>query len=878
MKKIVEGTLTISEHHSTKNGEITTPALTGKLISVLKSILPLAVGVTILAVLWVSFSGLIQNVSFENIAASLFRTPPYYIAAAASFTLLSFVCLSIYDFSALWHLRLRLPAADVFRTSFCAYAVGNFVGYGPLSGGAIRYHYYRRLGLKPADIGNIIAYITLAFGLGVAAVMAVGLVSNPADIAGSIDVSPQALTMIGGGLLIGLAAVFTLSASGRSLPLWRGRSVALPRPRIMLVQFVATVADVASAAATLWVLLPHMDIGVPAFVAVFSVAIVLGIASHVPAGLGAFEAVIVAVLGRTSPMGEVISALLLYRLIYYGFPLLLAAGLMGTAEFRRSKIAKQASWLARVGLRLSPNVLSVLTFAMGVALILSGVTPASIARLDLLAEYLPLSIVESAHFLESVLGLGLIVIARGLAHRLDGAWWAASTSVGAAIVLSLLKAIALSESAVLLLLFGALIASRRQFSRPASLMHQSLSTSWLVAIATVLMSAIVVLFLVYSDVDYQNGLWWDFEFTDEAPRSLRALLGLIIGAGALAGWSLLRPAKGKACYPSKAEIEEATAIVASQPYPDANLVRMGDKMVLFSSDRRAFIMFSRRGLAWVALFDPVGPQDASADLIWQFVEMAQRAGGRAVFYQVQPQNLSLYADAGLRAYKIGEAGHIDLQSFDLGGAKRASLRHAVNRAQRDGLSFFLLEPHEVADEIDSLRRISDCWLAAQKSREKSFSLGAFDADYVCAQPVAIIKRDGKIIAFATILRTSLKNQVTIDLMRSMSDAPSGTMEYLIVCLILHLKGRGYLSFDIGMAPLSGLSNSPAAPFWHRIARIVYERGERFYHFIGLRAFKAKFQPQWQPRYLAVSNGTSPALALADITALISGGFKGMVRK
>jgi phosphatidylglycerol lysyltransferase len=878
MNKVVETTLAIPEHPSTINHEIATPALAGKLIYALKPIVPLAVGIVILVVLWVSFSGSIRNISFEDIAAGLSRTPSYDITAAVSFTLLSFVCLSIYDFSAVWHLRLRLPAADVFRTSFCAYAVGNFVGYGPLSGGAIRYRYYRRLGLKPADIGNIIAYVTLAFGLGVAGVMAVGLVSNLSDIAGSIDVSPQALTMIGGGLLIGLATVFTLSASGRSLPLWRGRSVALPQPRIMLVQFAATVADVASAAATLWVLLPHAGIGFPAFVAVFAVAIALGIASHVPAGLGAFEAVIIAVLGRASPMGDVISALLLYRLIYYGLPLLLAAGLMGSAEFRRSKMAKQASWLAKVGIRLSPNVLAALTFAMGAALILSGVTPASIARLDLLAEYLPLSIVESAHFLESVLGLGLIVIARGLAQRLDGAWWAATVSVGAAIVLSLLKAIALSESAVLLLLLGALLASRRQFSRPASLLHQPLSTSWLVAIATVLMSAVVVLFLVYSDIDYQNGLWWDFEFTDEAPRSLRALLGLIIGAGALAGWSLLRPAKAKANSPSKAEIDEATAIVASQSYPDANLVRMGDKMVLFSDDRQAFIMFSRRGLSWIALFDPIGPQDASAGLIWQFVEMAQRAGGRAVFYQVQPQNLSLYADAGLRAYKIGESAQIDLQTFDLEGAKRASLRHAINRAQRDGLSFVLLEPHEAADEIDSLREISDRWLIAQRSREKRFSLGAFDAGYVCAQPVAIVKRDGKTIAFATILRTSLKNQVTIDLMRSMPDTPPGTMEYLIVCLMLRLKSRGYLSFDIGMAPLSGLSSSPAAPLWHRIARIVYERGEHFYHFTGLRAFKAKFQPQWQSRYLAVSNSTSPALALADITALISGGFKGMVRK
>jgi phosphatidylglycerol lysyltransferase len=66
--------------------------------------------------------------------------------------------------------------------------------------------------------------------------------------------------------------------------------------------------------------------------------------------------------------------------------------------------------------------------------------------------------------------------------------------------------------------------------------------------------------------------------------------------------------------------------------------------------------------------------------------------------------------------------------------------------------------------------------------------------------------------------------------------------------------------------------------WDRIGSTVFEHGERFYNFKGLRAFKSKFHPQWQPRYLAVSGGGNPMIALVDATLLIGGGLKGVVRK
>ncbi|PPE81150.1 hypothetical protein C3941_07130 [Kaistia algarum] len=838
----------------------------------------MAAGIGVLVLVWLAISRLIGEVNYDDVVNTLHATPITAILAAVGFTALSFLSLSIYDYSALQYLGKKVPYPLVALTSFCAYAVGNTAGFGPLTGGAIRYRFYSRLGFEPSDVAKVVAFITVAFGIGLAGVVALGLVFDPVDVAAPIGLPPFIIAAIGGVILMALGGLFLASATGRSRIGWRGISIVLPSPKIMGAQFVGTLLDVSTSAAVLWVLLPQTDLGFPAFVAVYAVAIGLGVASHVPAGIGVFEAVIVAVIGRTASIDEVLSALFLYRLIYYGLPLLTASGVVSVLELSRATAGTQASRVLKAGARLSPRVLSALTLLMGAVLIFSGVTPAADSRLDILSQILPLPIVEGAHFIESVLGLGLIVIARGLAHRLDGAWWAAVISVGLAAVLSLLKALAISESIALSLLFLALLATRREFTRPASLLHQTLSPGWYLAIATVVISAIAVLFFVYSDVDYSRKLWWQFEFSEEAPRSLRAILGVVIAAGSLGVWSLLRPSKGKTGLPTTQEITLATEILLDQAHPDANLVRLGDKTLLFSEDRKAFIMFGRQAHSWVALFDPVGPRSSWSGLVWQFVEMAHAAGGRAVFYQVQPQNLAFYADAGLQAFKLGEAAHVDLAAFDLKGGKRASLRHAFNRAQRDGLTFQLLSPAEVVEEMDALQAVSNLWLAERKAREKRFSIGAFQRDYVATHPVAVVRLEGRIMAFATVMTTNLRSEATVDLMRCTPDAPGGTMEFLFTALLFHLKGDGYRTFDLGMAPLSGLYESPAAPFWHKLARAVVDHGEHFYNFTGLRAFKAKFQPEWQPRYMAVSGGASPVLALADVTVLISGGLKGVVGK
>jgi phosphatidylglycerol lysyltransferase len=819
---------------------------------------------------------LTEEVTYADVVNGLRSTSPGSIALAILFTALSFTTLCLYDVNALAHIGRRRPLAEVALTAFSAYAVGNVAGFGALSGGAIRYRAYSRAGLSPDDIGRVIAFVTVSFSLGLVLITAIALLPVAGEIAPLIGLSQTAL-VAGDVALLAMLAVFLVLASGNGVTIG-GRRLRLADSRTMSRQFIVTVLDIAFSASVLYALLPAAaDISWPAFFAVYAVAIGIGVISHVPAGIGVFETVMVAALGSQLGTEAVLASLVAYRLIYYVLPLIVAIILVIIAELRQLAATPLSAGVARTAGRLAPTLLATLALLLGVMLVISSVTPAPDGNLDALAAVLPLPVIEGAHFLASILGLLLVIVARGLAQRLDGAWWSAIFVAVAALVLSLAKAVAIYEAGMLALLLVGLVASRALFHRPASLL-QALNSAWLLAVGVLVVGAIAVLLFVYRDVEYSHDLWWQFEFSAEAPRSLRAVLGLTIFSMAISLYSLLRPATFATPPAIAADLDKAVEILNHNDIADANLVRTGDKSVMFSPDGKAFLMYARQGRSFIAFLDPTGPKASRDELVWQFVETARAAGCRAVFYQTSPALLPAIADAGMKAFKLGELAMVNLAQFDLKGGRWASLRQTATRGERDGLTFETIPADQVPAIMEDLRRVSDTWLDHHRAREKGFSLGAFTEAYMTAQPVAILRCEGRIVAFANILLTSTKEEASIDLMRFSPDAPKGSMDFLFVRLMSELRDQGYRHFNLGMAPLSGLSRRQVAPVWDRIANTFYEHGERFYNFKGLRAFKAKFHPDWQPRYLAVAGGLNPVLALLDATLLIGGGLKGVVKK
>jgi len=146
-------------------------------------------------------------------------------------------------------------------------------------------------------------------------------------------------------------------------------------------------------------------------------------------------------------------------------------------------------------------------------------------------------------------------------------------------------------------------------------------------------------------------------------------------------------------------------------------------------------------------------------------------------------------------------------------------------------------------------------------------------------PVAVVRSDdGKIVAFATLWTTSSKTAFSMDLMRYSDEAPKNVMDYLFVELLQWGKDEGYQAFEFGVAPLAGLQDRPLAPIMSRVGRLLYERGEEIYNFQGVRRYKDKYDPVWQPRYIAAPHKWAIPFLLADIGLLSSGGVSGLTKR
>lgn len=360
-------------------------------------------------------------------------------------------------------------------------------------------------------------------------------------------------------------------------------------------------------------------------------------------------------------------------------------------------------------------------------------------------------------------------------------------------------------------------------------------------------------------------------------RFLRALLVVSILALVFTLMKLMRGGAPQIeARAGSGDLSRALPIVANADSPEAYLALTGDKELLFSEPGNAFIMYGVRGNSWVVMGDPIGVESEWRDLIWDFRELSDSHDGRPVFYQVDVEYLSHYLDLGLSFVKLGEEGLIDLTQFSLQGSQRAELRHEHRRVAKTGVSLQVLPPG--SGDLRDLKAISDQWLSSKNAREKGFSLGFFDDDYLSYCPLAVIRKADATVAFANLWPTAGNKVLSIDMMRYGADAPKGVMDFLFIKLMLWAREQGYLCFSLGMAPLSGLSQHELAPLWHRLGSFVFRHGEHFYNFEGLRAYKEKFQPQWRPKYLVCPGGLSLPIVLTDVAALISRGLGGVFVK
>ncbi len=796
-----------------------------------------------------------------SLSGALRLIGPWHVVLAMLLTALSLLCNASLDLVALHWLKRKLPVGSVMGTALIASSFSMNGGGTILGGGSIRLRFYGQYGLDGTEIAKLTGFLLVAGWLGHALLAGVLLCWSPPEL----DWLPESMGRLTGVLLVlSCVALVVISVTG-----FRGKRLGfLPPWRILMMATVVSSVDWLLAGLALRVFLPLAVPTVP-FLAVTAVGQALGAASHVPGGVGVVELSISKLAGDIVPGAVMAGALLTYRLTYYLVPFVIAVATVSGREIwaKRHWAKITVSGTGKAWSAIAPRLAGMSALAGGFILMLSANTPMLASRREVLEEFVPLPFVEASHFLSSIAGTVMIIVASGLLRRVHAAWWIAVVMASGGIVFSLLKGFDWEESIVLVVFLAALLPFRAKFHRHAGIWTRRFSLQWWGLLLAIVGLAVWFGFYSSRQVEYGNDLWWEYSFDNDASRLLRGMAGsaLILVFVALLQWFRPAPPRAREPLPERSKIME---MVERTPRCSSALALVGDKDFLFNHEQSAFLMYGDQGRTRVALADPVGNEEKFEGLYWRFVEQAKDEGMRVAFYQVGASMIPVCVEMGLRIYKLGEEAMVPLETFDLSSSAMKKFRKVMNRMEREEWRFEIWQPDVVAARLGELKAVSDEWLAHHNAKEKGFSLGRFDDDYIRCLPVAVMIIYGRVVAFGNVWPGNGKDELSTDLMRHSTDAPNGVMDCLFVSLMLWGKEQGYKWFDLGMAPLSGLVDHRLAPLWNRIGGLIYDKGEAFYNFNGLRAWKCKFQPVWQPRYLAISKAWDLPAAILDITALI----------
>jgi len=799
------------------------------------------------------------------------------------------LAMTLYDWHAARTFRIEVPFRTLIRNSWIANTFNNFIGLSGFAGTGIRMLLLGNLGIEStyATAFSVFIMVSVPVGLSVAC--------WPLLIAAGWEVSALPIASWIAWLALGAFAIY--------LPLYivilnKGISPrlqqALPRQSAMsIITMIAISAfDWLLAAGTAWVAMKTAGVTIPLthFLYAFILASTLGIVSLLPGGLGVFDATLVALLAPFSDAVEpLVTGVLVFRLCYYLTPWLIGVYLGADSlalpgymqrialvrQWRQSRLPNvfrvPLNALASLGVR----VLAYLTFAAGVVLLASSAFPTFKSRLEILGEHVPLAAVELSHLLSVVAGVLLIALSRGIAEQVRNAYHLTQILLISGAFFSILKGIDYEVAIVLITIALLLRQQRARFYRESYPLASGRSARWLAGLIISIAGFAWVGDWAHSDLSWGWENLSRFAPALEAPRFARALLFAAMAATGFIGWSLFKRPKFFPAKPDSRDLSEAETVLDQYGGSEfAHLLFLGDKSLLWSSDRKAFVQYGSIRDRLIALGDPCGDPDSFDSTIIAFRDLADLHDLTPCFYEVGESHVHRYHDAGFALFKLGEAATVRVADFTLTGKRGEAVRHGINRAKREGARFELCMQPLAENVWAELRRISDAWLRERNTAEKGFSLGNFNIDYLARAPIGVIKVGEQIVAFANLMPDyGTRTELSVDLMRYSPQAPPGTMDMLFAELILYAQANGYRSFNLGMAPLVGVGETRYARPSEKVARLAYEYGNRFYNYKGLRSFKEKYHPEWRSSYLAYPVLAPLPLLLIDSAALIAGGYR-----
>jgi len=274
----------------------------------------------------------LTHLNLAQLRAAFAATSNRQIFSACAFAALSYLALTGYDSVALRQLRVRVPYTTTALASFTSYAMSFTLGFPLITAGTVRYWIYSKVGLTASKVASLTVIAGVTFWLGMALVIGVTLLIRSETISEIDHFEPHVNLLIGLATVTALLVYLAWVSMGHRDTRVQGLRLELPGFSLTLTQILLGVIDLCSAASVLYALLPeprHLDF--LTFAAIYVFGCVLGIASHAPGGIGVFEATMLKFVPAPS-QEALLASLLLFRIIYYLVPFMLALALLGASE------------------------------------------------------------------------------------------------------------------------------------------------------------------------------------------------------------------------------------------------------------------------------------------------------------------------------------------------------------------------------------------------------------------------------------------------------------------------------------------------------------------------------------------------------------------
>ena len=305
-----------------------------------------------------------------------------------------------------------------------------------------------------------------------------------------------------------------------------------------------------------------------------------------------------------------------------------------------------------------------------------------------------------------------------------------------------------------------------------------------------------------------------------------------------------------------------------------------DKSVIWAPNKKAGIAYRVEAGVMLASGDPFGEYSLWPAAIDAFLEEAKLHAWTPAVMGASDRGGEVWVEhAGMTAFDIGDEAIIKVKDFTLEGRPMANVRQMVNRIGRKGYVAKTTKWSDLDLSIRvELRGLAKKWRYGTPERGFSMSMDRFGED-IDGEAIITIATLGDEIKGLLYFVPWSHDGISLDRMQRERGTDPGVNELLIVQTVEWARENKIESISLNFAAFRSLferaDKISAGPIT-RGSRNLIRFFSNFFQVESLYRFNAKFDPEWQTRYLVYPKATD--IAKIGWAAIKAEQFIGSFRK